>query len=289
LGSAKRNVSSKNLEENVKSLTDRLKMLAKAKEKAEEQAAAMKRDHARIQERLQASAESRAKSHDETRTLAVLRKSNQDMTARWQKEKSLRDQALVELDNNQKELKRLQTQIVKAQRERDNVSKKLLEKEESCAGLVKELREAKDASNAANIRARKAQMLQSRNSSSQAVNLKPRTSRSRGRHDKDKDGVNEDSQEEVDVTEVREKVLQLLTKYDPNKVEKMDAIMDRFKGRERTLLEKMVSRYEDDKEKNEEDTKRKMRNSSNSGISAAERRSLALQRHKERMSKIEKK
>ena len=105
LGSAKRNVSSKNLEETVKNLSSELKLLAKAKERSEEQLQSLKRDHVRIQERLQASSESRKNSIDEARTVAVLRKNNNEMTARWQKEKQLRDQTSSELEECQNEVK----------------------------------------------------------------------------------------------------------------------------------------------------------------------------------------
>jgi hypothetical protein len=43
--------------------------------------------------------------------------------------------------------------------------------------------------------------------------------------------------------EVRKMVLSILQEFDPNKVGKIDVIMERFKGREAYLLEKMTQRY----------------------------------------------
>ena len=106
LGTAQRNVSSKNLEEAVKNLSSELKMLAKAKHRVDSQLSSLKRDHLRIQERLQSSTEARNKSNDEARTMTVLRKNNKEITARWQKEKEMRDQATDDLENCQKEVSR---------------------------------------------------------------------------------------------------------------------------------------------------------------------------------------
>jgi kinesin family protein C2/C3 len=99
IGSAKKNVASKNLEQTVKALSSELKMLAKAKERSEEQLVSLKRDHNRIQDRLRSSSENRAKANDEARTLTVLKSSNAQMTARWQKEKQMHEKAAAELDD----------------------------------------------------------------------------------------------------------------------------------------------------------------------------------------------
>jgi hypothetical protein len=109
LGSAKRNVTSKNLEETVKEMTQQLRALAKSKEKSEQQLKSLKKDHVRIQERLRSSSESRAKSNDEDRTLAVLKTSNTQMTARWQKEKQMHEQAVADLEVSQNEVSVIKT------------------------------------------------------------------------------------------------------------------------------------------------------------------------------------
>lgn len=72
----------------------------------------------------------------------------------------------------------------------------------------------------------------------------------------------------MDVSEIREKVLVLLEKYDETKVGRIDIIMEKFKGKEDLLLEKMIQRYEGD------------------GVAQAKlkkRSEMALARHKERM------
>eukprot|EP00979_Chaetoceros_neogracilis_P014263 scaffold4500_cov326-Chaetoceros_neogracile.AAC.1 len=69
----------------VKHLNSELKNLAKAKKKSEEQLSSLKRDHGRIQDGLKSSSESLAKSVDGTRTFSVLKNSNAQMTARWQR------------------------------------------------------------------------------------------------------------------------------------------------------------------------------------------------------------
>ena len=104
IGSAKRNVMSKNLEQTVKEMSQQLRMLAKSKEKSEQQLKSLKKDHSRIQDRLRTSSESRAKSIDEGRTLAVLKTSNTQMTARWQKEKQLHEKTMADLETTQNEV-----------------------------------------------------------------------------------------------------------------------------------------------------------------------------------------
>lgn len=104
LGVAQRNVTSKNLEETVKALTSEMKMLTKAKEKSEHQLHSLKRDNTRIQERLQTISQSRVQEQSDSRTLEVLRKNNQEMANRWQKEKSLREASSEELEQCQQEV-----------------------------------------------------------------------------------------------------------------------------------------------------------------------------------------
>lgn len=104
IGAAQRNVTSKNLEETVKALTNEMKMLTKAKEKSEHQLHSLKRDNTRIQERLQTISKSRSKQQSDSRTLEVLRKNNQEMANRWQKEKNLRDASAKEVDKLQSDV-----------------------------------------------------------------------------------------------------------------------------------------------------------------------------------------
>lgn len=232
IGSAQQNVSSKNLEETVKQLSTELKHLSMAKKKSEEQFNSLKKDHKRIQDRLKGSATSRAKAQDEGRTLAVLKTSNAQMTERWQKEKRLHETAVEELEAAKSELRKVEGQLTRANREIERLTNAMSENEAQQKTLREDMRSAKAASSAATLRARKAQMLLSRPSNASTGISKP-THRSEV-----------SSQLNVDPVEAREKVLEMLKKNDPKKVDKIDAIMERFKGREGFLLVKMAARYE---------------------------------------------
>jgi kinesin family protein C2/C3 len=265
IGSAKRNVASKNLEETVKHLNSELKNLAKAKKKSEEQLSSLKRDHGRIQDRLKSSSESRAKSVDEARTFSVLKNSNAQMTARWQKEKQMHEKAVTDLEATQSEAKKFQGQYSRAKREIDKLTKQIDEKESEEAALKSQLRSAKTASSAANLRARKAQMLQSRTpgAAGKASGIVKPTQRS---------DVDTEKMKNASPKEAREKVLAMLKIHDPKKVDKIDAIMDRFKGREGFLLVKMEARYDE------------ISGEADNIASAAKKRSdMAMARHMERM------
>ncbi len=268
IGSAKQNVASKNLEETVKNLNAELKNLARAKKKSEEQLASLKRDNTRIQQRLKSSSEARSKTVDEGRTLAVLKQSNAQMTSRWQKEKDMHEKAVADLEETRTESKKLQTQLSKAKREIERLSKLISEKEEQQDRLKNDLRTAKTQSNADKLRARKAQMLQSRTPGKGTGISKPSR-----RSDIDTSKI-----KDVDPAEARERVLVMLKEHDPKKVDKIDAIMDRFKGREGFLLVKMEARYEGGS------TGGSAGGSGANGNAARKKRSdLAMARHMERM------
>lgn len=265
IGSAKRNVASKNLEETVKSLSTEIKNLARAKKKSEDQLVSLKKDHGRIQERLKSSSESRHKSIDEARTLAVLKTSNTQMTARWQKEKQMHEKALADLEEAQNGAKKLKSQLNKAARENETMMKLITSKESEYDALKSEVRKAKSASSAANLRARKAQMLQSRPGNAASAKTSGIVKPTRRAE------VDTEQMKNADPAEAREKVLEMLKAHDPKKVDKIDAIMDRFKGREGFLLVKMAARYE-------------RKSDTESTASASKKRSdMAMARHMERM------
>ena len=104
LGSAQKNVAAKNLQETVKSLTSEMSSLSKAKERSESQLSSLKREKERVEEKLAKAALSRANSKEETRTLSVLRQTNNNITARWQKEKNIREEKMAELGKLQEEV-----------------------------------------------------------------------------------------------------------------------------------------------------------------------------------------
>jgi len=297
LGTAQRNVTSKNLEETVKNLTSEIKLLSKAKERSENQMHSLKRENERVQERLKQSAETRSKTHDEKRAMEVLRKSNAEMTTRWQKEKAKREEQVQDLENVQNELKQLQQKLRKVQREGEEFERKMQEKESEISKLTKEMRKAKEASSAANIRARKAQVMQSRIASPKSSSApvpklnhpsklaRPTSSRaSNGKgteSSKAKKESSEGSSSDANVEEIRGKVFELLEKYDPKKVNKIDTIMERFKGREMSLMEKMEARYEGGSVADStDDLTSGGASESGAGKSRSE---LALERHKKRL------
>ena len=104
LGSAQKNVLSKNLEETVKNLTSEMSLLSKAKERTESQLLSLQREKERVEDKLSKASLSRAKSQEESRTLAVLRQNLDDITSRWQKEKSVREEKATELGKVQEEV-----------------------------------------------------------------------------------------------------------------------------------------------------------------------------------------
>eukprot|EP00542_Grammatophora_oceanica_P001815 CAMPEP_0194062682 /NCGR_PEP_ID=MMETSP0009_2-20130614/78209_1 /TAXON_ID=210454 /ORGANISM="Grammatophora oceanica, Strain CCMP 410" /LENGTH=1363 /DNA_ID=CAMNT_0038714507 /DNA_START=39 /DNA_END=4130 /DNA_ORIENTATION=- len=285
LGAAQRNVTSKNLEEKVKALTGEMKKLAVAKEKSEIQLSSLKKDNARVQDRLQSLSEQRKQSQTENRTLEVLRKTNNEMASRWQKERAQKEKATEELEKAKTELRKKQSEIVKVSRERDNMTRKLQTTEDELTKAAKELRRAQDASSAANLRARKAQIISSRSprsSKAPASKLGARkespkstlgsasASASVASSTRSSPRVKKTAETDVDITKVRGEVLSLLEKYDKGKVDRIDVIMEKFKGKENLLVEKMKQRYEGG-------------GGAMSATSIQKRSELALQRHKERM------
>jgi hypothetical protein len=88
-----------------------------------------------------------------------------------------------------------------------------------------------------------------------------------------KDSVTEEPSNEV--TQIRSKVLELLEQYDEGKVNRIDIIMDKFKGKEALLLEKMTQRYQ--------------AGAALPATSVQKRNEMALERHRIRMQKIREK
>ena len=165
----------------------------------------------------------------------------------------------------------------KSKREIDRLTRLVGEKESQFESIKGDLRKAKDASSAANLRARKAQMLQSRNSNvgGKASNIVQPSSR-RG-------VVSNTPTKSTNPSEARELVLAMLKEHDPGKVDKIDAIMERFKGREGFLLVKMSARYDgDDRSQGNSSQKSGSRSTGTSG-GGQKRSEMALARHMERM------
>lgn len=154
------------------------------------------------------------------------------------------------------------------------------ERESAQLALKEELRKAKDASSAANLRARKAQMLQSRPSvaTDNKRNVKATEERTK---------VQVKRPPSVDSKEARGKVLEMLEANDPKKMDKIDAIMERFEGRESFLLMKMAARYNNPENTPAAQARNPAKTSSANSLKnmnpAQKRSEKALARHMERM------
>lgn len=159
-------------------------------------------------------------------------------------------------------MERIQKQYAAAARENASLKKKLQEKETALKESSQDLRRAKDVSSAAALRARTAQLVNSRNGG----NTRPPSAQSPTTTASS--SPNTPSTPAADPAKVRVQVLDLLEKYDKAKVDRIDIIMEKFKGKENLLLEKMTQRYE-------------------GGVSSSlqQRSEIALARHKERMQK----
>lgn len=129
ISAAQRNVTSKNLEETVKNLTEEMKASTLAKDRTENKLQVLKRENTRVQERLNSLLELKSLNQKDNKTFDVLRKNNDDLSARWQKERAAREEASEELDSARKELRVLQQQIGKFESKMQLLECKLEEKQ----------------------------------------------------------------------------------------------------------------------------------------------------------------
>jgi kinesin family protein C2/C3 len=296
IGAAQRNVTSKNLEETVKALTAEMKTLSMQKKKTDTQLNSLKKDNDRVQQKLQNLSTARKSQATDNKTLDVLRKNNNEMANRWQKEKTAREESGEELEKTKKELEKAKRQLAKATHEQESLNSKLLEKERALELKMKEVRTAKEAASASNLRARKAQVLGSRGDRSSAPSpapspVKPATPSAKSTRSTSSTpaagasaaasaassvtSVAASSMISEDVSEIRAQVLELLEKHDKGKVNRIDVIMDKFKGKESLLLEKMTQRYEGGGDGGGDDDD-----------GAKTRSELAAERHMDRMRKL---
>lgn len=267
IGAAQRNVTSKNLEETVKELTAEMKKLTMQKKKTDLQLNSLQKDNDRVQSKLKNLNAARKASQSDNKTLEVLRKNNDDMAKRWQKEKSAREAQAEELEKSSKELSKLQKKVAKIEREKESLAKKMDEKDMQLEKKNAELRAAKEKAAAANIRARKSQVLSSR--VSRPSPNRPKKAAGPAAASSAAPAPAPPTTPPEEVAKIRAQVLALLEKHDQSKVNRIDVIMEKFKGKESLLLEKMTQRYESSA--NEE------------GMSRSE---IAAKRHMERMKQL---
>merc|ERR1711935_1217967 len=129
IGAAQRNVTSKNLEETVKALSAEMKTLTRQKQKTDSQLNSLKRDNTRIQDKLSNLSAARKAHASDSKTLDVLRKNNNEMAKRWEKEKNAREEASDDLDKSRKEMRKLQKSVTSLSRELESLKQKLDEKD----------------------------------------------------------------------------------------------------------------------------------------------------------------
>lgn len=301
IGAAQRNVSAKNLEETVKALTAEMRALSRAKERSESQLLSLKRDNARVQDKLKNITQAKSQNRADSKTLDVLRKNNDDMAARWQKEKAAKEEAGEELEKARKEQRILQQTLGKMKSKIATLERKVEETEHELQVATKQLRAAKSSQTASSVRARRDQVLNSRNRGSDASSFtqdvtpssptlkipdpglnkggesattgravaQPRSGSPGSSARLSVDG-NDNEESAADIDRIRSQVLALLEKHDQGKVNRIDIIMEKFKGKEELLLEKMTQRYE----------------GGSSQSSFLKRNEIALQRHNERMKRL---
>jgi len=312
LGSAQKNVTSKNLEETVKNLTSEMSSLSKAKERSESQLLSLKREKERVEDKLSKTSQSRANSKEEMRTLSVLRQTNNDITSRWQKEKIIREEKTAELGKVQEELQQVQRDMRNVKREQESFARQNEDKENTIFQLKKDLRSMKDQLNEEKIRLRRSQVMQSRipaptkgarNANTSTLKTLPSqkpsglmkpSSRVNGSEKKSDlsatDTPDRKKNEPNNVARIRYRVLKMLQEHDPAKVDKLDVVMFKFEGRETELLEKMIARYESGKDESKSVASTaeatESTDSSNDDGRPKSRQDKALEIHMARMKRI---
>jgi kinesin family protein C2/C3 len=300
IGAAQRNVSSKNLEETVKALTAEMLALTRAKERTEGQLLSLKRDNERVQDKLQNIANARSQGRADSKTLDILKKSNDEMAARWEKEKAAREEASDELDKSRKELRMTQQQLNRFKSKLEQLEQKLEDKELALERASEELRAERNRKSAASVRSRRDDLLNSRvvrsTSTTSTIAQSPSFSTTIPAPSPSRSGIvrksptnqqavggESSSESNKDVSAIRSQVLKLLEKYDKAKVDRVDIIMEKFKGKEVLLLEKMTQRYQAASSASSTVTQQQQ------AAALVSRNELALQRHQERMKRIHEK
>jgi DNA repair exonuclease SbcCD ATPase subunit len=298
IGAAQRNVTSKNLEETVKALTEEMRSLTRAKERTESQLLSLKRDNTRVQDKLQNLSKARQQNRSEGKTLDVLKKNNDDLAARWQKEKTAREEAVQEADKAKEELRKVQQQLSQGGSKVQLLTRKLEEKEAELEKTTKQLRQATADKAAAALRSRRQDLLNTRHSTPVVKpTAKPAgsilsptnvsrtatgtdrtqvTSTASDNGDSLKNSEKDEEEPNAEVALIRQQVLELLEKHDKGKADRIDIIMEKFKGKEALLLDKMTQRYEGGA-------------GATPAVSVQKRNEQALARHQERMLRIREK
>eukprot|EP00586_Coscinodiscus_wailesii_P011849 CAMPEP_0172519254 /NCGR_PEP_ID=MMETSP1066-20121228/291306_1 /TAXON_ID=671091 /ORGANISM="Coscinodiscus wailesii, Strain CCMP2513" /LENGTH=1443 /DNA_ID=CAMNT_0013301807 /DNA_START=226 /DNA_END=4557 /DNA_ORIENTATION=+ len=308
-------VVEKNNEQQIKALTAEIKAITKAKDAKDQQLLTLKRDYARLMERINV-CEKNAKKNATDASVDKLKKEIEDILGKYEKEKGLREEKCVDLEHCQKELKRLQQQLLRANKDRDGLTKKHLVLEGELAALRKELKNAKEAQRQDNLENRQHKQTSlpdppapppSSLRAAAIASASMRTPSKRYTMDTKLPSVkstrspqlslpssstdtNSSSNDEssftmttasTTVNTTRDRITSLLTKYEPHRIQRLDLLFEKYLGREDLLLQKITERYE--KKEEQGDT-----SGSSVGVNGSPktRMEMAMKRHTERMKKI---
>mmetsp|Transcript_42473 Transcript_42473/g.51780 ORF Transcript_42473/g.51780 Transcript_42473/m.51780 type:complete len:1370 (+) Transcript_42473:230-4339(+) len=303
-------VVEKNNEQQIKALTAEIKAITKAKDAKDQQLLTLKRDYARLMERIRV-CEKNAKKNATGASVDKLKKEIEDILGKYEKEKGLREEKCVDLEHCQKELKRLQQQVLRANRDRARLTKKHLVLEGELAFLRKELKHAKEAQRHDSLEKRQHKQTSHPDPSSplRAACIASPSMRTPRKDTKlpsvkstrspqlslpsSSTDTNSSSNDEssftmttasTTVNTTRDRITSLLTKYEPHRIQRLDLLFEKYLGREDLLLQKITERYE----KKEEQGGTSVINSSPISVNGSPkmRMKIAMKRHTERMKKI---
>lgn len=201
------------------------------------------------------------------------------MAARWRKEKSAREETSEELDTLKKEHRSSQQQLNRFKSKLNQLEQKLEDKERELQRAHDEIKQQRNQRAAANVRSRRTEVLNSRRTPAPKTTPKAAASKAAAVTTSTTPSSTtlptRESELDPEIANIRSQVLDLLQKYDTAKVDRIDTIMEKFRGKEAVLLDKMRQRYES--------------GASSTAPSSVDRSALARQRHEERMRRIREK
>ncbi|GMH79153.1 hypothetical protein TrST_g6968 [Triparma strigata] len=264
MSAATRNVGGKNLEEILRKLRFELRETIKARDSADSEVKRLGAVAKQMQARLSTTLSNKSKADaEESKTtqskIAVLQRNNADITSRWQKEKHLKEEQVIQIENLQREIRRIQQQMSKAVRDREAMSKKLLEREQQLLAVNRENRQAMVASKSgvgtavpkqSNVFDRFSNNENNGNGEDEfglggTVKKKRRGVDGRGGGSGTGTGTPQRVElgEPQTIEDMKEEISELLRKHEPTKLDKLQDLFQKFVGKEDILLEKMRRRY----------------------------------------------
>ncbi|CAM9662521.1 unnamed protein product [Chrysoparadoxa australica] len=149
LGPAQRNVNAKNLQQEVKELRGRVKESVRLKQAAEESLVSLQREHKRSTQKMNTVVEARAKSVGAVREelesqMGALRKQLEEQKDKFVREKGQNSKLAGELEEEQRQRKRLQAKVATQARDMEDQAAKKAGLMHEIAVLKSSLRDTKD-------------------------------------------------------------------------------------------------------------------------------------------------